>query len=59
MQANVLIADWYVAPLFPHIWRHGGHNEKGQSTNQLSGRGLVLVQPIDIVWVRSFIGPDF
>ena len=19
MQANVLIADWYVAPLFPHI----------------------------------------
>ena len=55
MQANVLIADWYVAPLFPHIWRHGGHNEKGQSTNQLSGRGLVLVQPMDIdisYWTR-------
>ena len=48
MQANVLIADWYVAYSFPHSWRHGGHNEKGQSTNQLSGRGLVLVQPMDI-----------
>ena len=56
---KISIADWYVAHSFPHSWRHGGHNEKGQSTNQLSGRGLVLVQPMDIVWVHSFIGPDF